>query len=331
MRAQRLNILPSTILNPTTDQDVGEPAPLGVFSVHFEGGRCRVRCPFCYLGQRAGAVTPAMPSARLPVLGQLAAPSPSNLTSELDVDLVVEALGLLNYRELAVTLSEPIAPLLMPLSRLSAAAAQRGRPVAITTTLSVCRELLGSGMDVLDGVSRLNLSIDPWKGQWAAAPGQVEVSDIAAALSALRQRFAAERVLILTLSTPRFAAELFDGLLAALLQLPDVDRLALNALKPPPPWCDRDFWLRGLSALQPLLRQHLDRRLFLDCYVAARILKLGGCPARPDLSPAPGQKGVAFRSCVYQPDIDFLTESSQDLSQRLRSFVAPAVCPFPIR
>ena len=29
--------------------------------------------------------------------------------------------------------------------------------------------------------------------------------------------------------------------------------MALNALKPPPDWCDRVFWLRTLAKLQPLL------------------------------------------------------------------------------
>ena len=131
---------------------------------------------------------------------------------------------------------------------------------------------------------------------------------------------------------------------SASLALPSVDRVALNALKPPPPFCDRRFWLQALQRLGPLLREHLDRRLFLDCYVAARILGLGGCPARPDLSPAStteytqiGRKPAAspgaaaeFRSCVYQPAADFVIDRSDELSARLQSFTPPAVCPFPI-
>ena len=126
-------------------------------------------------------------------------------------------------------------------------------------------------------------------------------------------------------------------------------------------------WLRSLHALRPLLQQHMDRRLFLDCYVAARILGLGDCPARPDLSPAvqrapavaadgspsdsvgpvargadlalglapspaaSPQGGLAFRSCVYQAQADFEVSSMDALEQRVANFVAPAVCPFPIR
>jgi len=104
-----------------------------------------------------------------------------------------------------------------------------------------------------------------------------------------------------------------------------VDRVALNALKPPPPWCDRAFWLRTCARIAPLLAEHLDRRLFLDCYVAARILQLGGCPARPDVSP-----GREFRSCVYQAAPDFRFATVGELAERLANFTAPAVCPFPI-
>jgi hypothetical protein len=104
-----------------------------------------------------------------------------------------------------------------------------------------------------------------------------------------------------------------------------VARVALSALKPPPPWCDRAFWLRALARLAPLLDEHLDRRLFLDCYVAARILRLGDCPARPDVSP-----GNAFRACVYQPAEDFRFATVDELARRLERFEAPRVCPFPI-
>jgi hypothetical protein len=135
---------------------------------------------------------------------------------------------------------------------------------------------------------------------------------------------------VVTLDTPAFAARLVDGgLLAALVALPSVDKVALNALKPPPPWCDRAFWMRALARLEPLLARALDTRLFLDCYVAARLLQLGGCPARPDLSPAPG--GVAFRACVYQPAPDFVVADVPSLAARLDGFSAPATCPFSIR
>lgn len=302
----------------------GLAGSLGVLSVHFEGGRCRVACPFCYLGERAGVSDHTL------------------LDSE---GIVREALHRLPYRELAIALSEPIAPVLPLLERLVLTASERGKLVAITTTLAVAQEL---PVAVLRGVGRLNLSIDPWKATGdgrvsgrAATGQQVTAAEVQAVLRRIpehpdRQR--PERVLIVTLSTQRFAEQVRDGLLADLLALPEVDRVALNALKPPPPWCDRAFWMRTLSSLRPLLREHLDRRLFLDCYVAARLLGLGGCPARPDLSPAPVSDrapapppgAIAFRGCVYQREPDFVTVSADDLVARLRGFTPPERCPFPI-
>lgn len=287
---------------------------LGVLSVHFEAGRCRVRCPFCYLGQRSGADDDAQ------------------IGAGFDAAIAEEAIAALDYRELAVTLSEPIEGSLGALARLVRAANSRGRLVAVTTTLAVIRKLPA---EALTGVGRLNLSVDPWKGQVHRPVGRVEAADVAVALAEVRAKWQAERVLIVTLSNQRFAEALWNGLLAELLDLEDVDRVALNALKPPPPWCDRAFWMAALARIGPLLRMHLDRRLFLDCYVAARILGLGDCPARPDLSPvaatAGSASGLSFRSCVYQPAPDFIAETSAELADRLRDFRVPASCPFPIR
>lgn len=311
MRARPLTVLaPHSAASPSPKR-VGKAASLGVLSIHFEGGRCRVRCPFCYLGQRSGAVDYEGDSG------------------SFDTALALSALKTLDYRELAVTLSEPVENALPPLAQLLAAARDRGRPAAVTTTIDISQKL---SAEALPGLARINLSIDPWKGQLHADPGRVEAADIAQALSVIRGKWQAERVLIVSLSTPRFAEQLLDGLLAELLALPDADRVALNALKPPPAWCDRAFWLRAMAKLQPLLRQHLDTRLFLDCYVAARILGIGDCPARPDLSPA-GATGssLAFRSCVYQPAPDFIASTPDELADRLRGFTVPEVCPFPIR
>jgi hypothetical protein len=299
-----------------------KPGLLGVLSVHFEGGRCRVACPFCYLGERAGVSDHTL------------------LDSE---GLVREALHRLPYRELAIALSEPIEPVLPLLERLVRTASDRGKLVAITTTLAVAQELPAP---VLRGTGRLNLSIDPWKATGdgrvsgrAASGQQVTAAEVQAVLRRIPEvpdRSRPERVLIVTLSTQRFAEQVRDGLLAELLALPEVDRVALNALKPPPPWCDRAFWMRTLSSLRPLLREHLDRRLFLDCYVAARLLGIGGCPARPDLSPAPASASasasgaIAFRGCVYQREPDFVTASADELVARLRGFTPPERCPFPI-
>lgn len=279
---------------------------LGVLSVHFDGGRCHVRCPFCYLGEREGTAQSGLP-----------------------VELLCAALETLPYDELAIALSEPVAPVLGPLRRLVDAAASRKRLVTVTTTIAAAHSLPA---DAWRGIGRLNLSIDPLKGQFQLPSGHVGASDIGAALRLLPKDI--EKVLIVTLVSPAFAESLVSGLLADLIALPEVHRVALSGLKPPPPFCSQDFWLRLLSRLGPLLREHLDKRLFLDCYVAARILKVGGCPARPDLSPTSKEDAargaLAFRSCVYQAQADFVVSSADDLAQRLSSFAAPAHCPFPI-
>jgi hypothetical protein len=281
---------------PSDDKRDGARS-LGTLSLHLDGAPCRVGCAFCYLGaRRADANGPAAP----------------------DLALLIDALARLRYDEVAVAVSEPLAPAL-PLVTAIVAAARA--PVAITTTLQLARQApaLFDG-----GVARANLSVDP-------AKGAVDVARIAATAQALKARQPQlEIVLITSLTTPEFAAQLVDeGLLAALVDAPSVDKVALNALKPPPDWCDRAFWLRTLAKLQPLLARALDSRLFLDCWVAARLLGLGGCPARADLSPTTG--GVAFRGCVYSAAPDFVAGDAATLAARLERFIAPAVCPFPIR
>jgi hypothetical protein len=271
---------------------VGERAraALGVLSIHLDGAPCRVGCEFCYLGARAG-------DAERP----------------LDLGLVEELLARLDYAEVAVAVSEPGAAARTIAPSGSRAAARRRKPVALTTTPAVLRETPA----LADGVARINLSIDPRKGPVAPA----WIASVAEPLRAPGR----ELVLILTLASHAFADALIAGGLAALLELPSVDKIALSALKPPPDWCDRAFWLRACARLAPLLARHLDQRLFLDCQVAARILGLGPCPARPDVSP-----GNAFRSCVYQPRADFAFSDADDLTSRLADFVAPSACPFPI-
>jgi hypothetical protein len=280
---------------PSDDKRLaGRPArSLGTLSIHLDGVPCRVGCAFCYLGARNDG--PAAP----------------------DVGLLTDALGRLRYDEVAVALSEPLAPALPLLAAIVAAARA---PLAVTTTLQLARQ----SPSLFTGVARANLSVDPAKG----AVDVARIADTAAVLKA--QHPALEIVLITSLATPEFARRLVDDrLLAALVDLPAVDKVALNALKPPPDWCDRAFWLRTLARLQPLLARTLDTRLFLDCYVAARLLGLGGCPARADLSPA--KAGVAFRGCVYQPAPDFVAADAVTLARRLEHFSPPAACPFPIR
>ena len=279
---------------------------LGVLSVHFDGGRCHVRCAFCYLGEREGTAQSGVP-----------------------VELLCASLEQLSYQELAIALSEPVEPVLGTLRRLVEVATERGRLVTVTTTIAGALRL---PQVAWQGIGRLNVSIDPQKGQMRAPVGQVIPQDVAEALRLLPA--AVEKVLIVTLSSQPFAEELWSGLLAALVALPEVDRVALSGLKPPPPWCDSSYWLRSLARIGGLLREHLDQRLFLDCYVAARILKVGGCPARPDLSPTSKEESsrgrLAFRSCVYQPRADFVVESAEALAVQLADFTAPERCPFPI-
>jgi hypothetical protein len=265
---------------------------LGVLSIHLEGAVCRVGCEFCYLGQRTG--DPA----------------------ELLLPLVERALERLNYDEVAVAVSEPALNALPALRAIRRAIGQRR--LTVTTTLQVART-----PGLFDGIDRVSLSIDPRKG--TVSPS--EIGKIAAGL-------APEVVLIVSLTTPEFAARLIEGgLLEELIDLPSVGKVTLNALKPPPAWCGRQFWMAALARLAPLLERALDEKLFLDCWVAARLLHLGGCPARADLTPARSQAGaigLAFRACVYQPAADFVTADADELQVRLRDFVAPAECPFPI-
>jgi hypothetical protein len=267
---------------------------LGVLSVHLDGSRCRVGCEFCYLGAR-----------------------PEDEAGLADLELLGRLLAELRWDELAVAVSEPAEAAAPGLAIARAAAARTGRPLAITTTLEVAE----AHPALLAGAQRLSLSVDPRKGL-------VEPRRIDRIAEAVRAD-GAEIALIVSLITPGFAARLVEqGLLERLCDLPHVDRVALQALKPPPPWCDRAFWLRTLARLRPLLDRALDRRLFLDCYVAARLLGLGGCPARADLSPAAG--GFAFRSCVYQRTPDLVSAEPASLARHLRDFKPPAVCPFPI-
>ncbi|MGZ3406338.1 MAG: hypothetical protein ACXVAN_07825 [Polyangia bacterium] len=266
---------------------------LGTLSIHLDGNPCGVGCNFCYLGARSGG-----------------------RTGPLHLPLVAEALQTLAYDELAVAVSEPLeaaAP------RLRALVGAARAPVSVTTTPQLARR----APELLDGVARLNLSIDSHKGVVEPARVEARAASLRAAHPAL------ESGLLATLDTPAFAARLVDeGLLEALVDLPSVDKVSLSALKPPPPWCDRAFWMRALGRLRPLLSRALDTRLYLDCYVAARLLHLGGCPARADLSPATG--GVAFRSCVYQPAPDFVAADAPSLAARLDGFAPPAACPFAI-
>lgn len=292
-----------------------QPA-LGVLSVHLDGNPCHMRCPFCYLGQRVG---PSDPLEEHPAT----------------LDLLGDAVRNLAFAELAVALNEAagggVEPSLPALHHLADLCAERRKPFTLTTTTLAAACI---PPDLLRKVHRLSLSIDPFKLDLSPDASTATLRDLAATCAALHPQLhpGGEIVMLVTLSQRRFAERLAEGLLGDLLaQLLDpghADRLALSALKPPPAWCDRAFWLKLLSRLGPLLQKELNRRLFLDCYVAARYLDIGPCPARPDLSAAGG--GLAFRSCVYQAAPDFVVHHGHALQQRLGAFVVPARCPFPV-
>jgi len=275
--------------------------------VHLEGTRCRVGCAFCYLGQRAGdSDTEA---------------GGSDGFSGPALRLLVEHLEALRYDELAIAISEPAERAAEALPALVAAAAARALPVALTTTLAVAAR--HAPLLARPGVRRVSLSVDPDKG--AVSPERVAA--VVERLRGAAPEHPLEIVLLVSLVSPAFTRTLVDGLLEALVDLPAVDAVALNALKPPPPWCDRRFVMTTLGRLQPLLGRALDRRLHLDCWIAARLLRLGPCPARADLTPTAG--GLAFRSCVYQPTIDFVSTDALTARARLAAFEPPARCPFP--
>ena len=88
------------------------------------------------------------------------------------------------------------------------------------------------------------------------------------------------------------------------------------------------FVMATLARLQPLLARALDRRLHLDCWIAARLLRIGPCPGRPDLTATTGGR-LAFRSCVYQPGPDFVALDALTTRARLADFEPPVRCPFP--
>jgi len=260
---------------------------------HLDGQICRVGCAFCYLGQRTGG----------------GAESARTLPAGLLEDIVSRLLA----TEIAVSISEPARRWRAGLEALAAAAQRHGKSLTITTTPDV----VAADPWVLRGASRVSLSVDPAKHSgrdaWETA-------------LTMAKREGLEVIALVSLATPDFADALAGGLIAELLARPEIDAVSLNGLKPPPPWCDRAFWLRFCSRIRPLLEEHLHRRLHLDCYVGARILGLGGCPAKPDISP-----GREFRSCVYQAEPDFVFADAVELARRVSAYVPPAVCPFVIR
>jgi len=264
---------------------------LGTLGFHLDWRPCRVGCEYCYLGAR-------------PAAGE------RSLAPALAAEIVAGAAA----RDVAVAVSEPARRWRHGIEAIAAAARARGLPLAITTTAAV----VASDPWVLDGASRLTLSVDP-------AKGEVDLAELSATLGAAA-RPGLEIVALVSLVSPDFCRALGAGLLERLLAIPALDAVALNGLKPPPPWCDRRFWLRFLDGIRPLLATHLHRRLHLDCYVNARILGLGPCPAKPDVA-----AGREFRACVYQRLPDLVFADAGELQRHTAGYQPPALCPFPIR
>jgi hypothetical protein len=265
-------------------------AALGTLGFHLDGRPCRVGCAYCYLGARN-------------------APSERKLDGALAAEIVAAA----DARDVAVAISEPASRWRSGLEAISAAARARGLPVAVTTTPDV----VARDPWVTAGVSRLTVSVDP-------AKGDVDVAALRRVLAAVA-RPDLEIVALPSLVSAEYAGRLAGGLLEELLDAPEISAVALNGLKPPPPWCDRRFWIGFLARIRPLLDVHLGRRLHLDCYVAARILGLSACPAKPDVT-----AGREFRSCVYQAQPDFVFIDAADLARRTARYQAPGACPFAI-
>jgi hypothetical protein len=269
---------------------------LGTLGFHLDGRACRVGCSFCYLGVRPAAAQASLDPA---VAAQVVASAPA--------------------RDVAVAVSEPASRWREGVRAIVEAARKRGLPVAITTTAAV----VAHDMWVLENATRLTVSVDPEKDRGSA---EIDLAALREALAAARAAHPElEIIALVSLASPAFCERLAGGLLAELVALPEVNAVALNGLKPPPPWCDRAFWLGFLAKIRPLLDAHLARRLHLDCYVNARILGLGGCPAKPDVT-----AGNEFRACVYQRRADFTFSDADDFAQRTADYEAPAICPFPI-
>ncbi len=259
-------------------------------------------CSFCYLGGR-----------------------PASRDRSLLPTVAADVVARLPANDIAIAVSEPAWRWREQIEAVFAAAAARGLPVAVTTT----PEVAAQSPWVLAGAARLTLSIDPEKHDPArpetlATDGDVDLEALAQVVAACA-RPGLEIIGLASLITPDWCDRLAGGRLAELLEIPGIDAIALNGLKPPPPWCDRAFWLRFLRRIDPLLARHLNRRLHLDCYVNARILGLSACPAKPDVSP-----GREFRACVYQRRADFVFQDAEDLAARVADYEPPAVCPFPI-
>jgi pyruvate-formate lyase-activating enzyme len=268
------------------------PGALGTLGFHVDGTPCRVGCAYCYLGAR--------PRARERALAPEAA---------------AEVAAALPARELAISLSEPALKWRPHVEALAKVACARELPLAITTTLDIA----GAYPWVAELADRVSLSVDPAKGARSVDPAAIAQVATAARSSG------AEVVALASLVSKEFSEHLAAGLLAALIDIEPLTAVALNGLKPPPPWCDASYWRRFCARVAPLLDRHLGRKLVLDCYVSARIFGLGDCPAKPDVA-----AGREFRSCVYQRDPDFVFADAEELARRLRGWQAPARCPFPI-
>lgn len=266
---------------------------LGTLGFHLDGRPCRVGCEFCYLGARTGAGVPEL--------------------DRFDAALAADIVGAAPARDVAIAVSEPAGRWRAAVERIAGAARARGLPVAITTTPAV----VASEGWIAAACDRLALSVD-------SAKGDTDPRSLAAVAVRLVRR-GLELVAMVTVESPQAADRLARGALAELLAARSIDVVCLNALKPPPVWADRAFWLRFLARLGPLLDANLGRRLHLDCYVGARLLGLGGCPGKLDVA-----FGGEVRACVYQQAPSVIIADAADFVRRLVDLGPPGTCPFAV-
>ena len=277
---------------------------LGTLSIHLDGARLRVGCNFCYLGARR-ATAPA---------GGAQAPT-------LRLPLVAEALGAAALRRAGRGRLASRWTRRRRGSRALVAAARA--PVAVTTTPQLARRARRRAVRRRGAASTCRSTRDKGVGRAGARSRR------------WRRRCkprhpGLEVVLIATLDTPRIrdAASSTTGSWRRWSTLPAVDKVALNALKPPPPWCDRALLdARAGAAAAAARRARSTQRLFLDCYVAARLLAARRLPGARRPVAGGGRRRLSL--CVYQPAADFV--AGRCARSTPARFAPPVECPFPIR
>ncbi len=115
---------------------------MSTLGFHLDGSVCRVGCSFCYLGMRGGN-----------------AAGERSLDPALLGDIVASLASSGPFRDIAVAVSEPARRWRDDLRALADAARAHGVALAVTTT----PEVVAADPWVVDGASRVSLSLDPEK------------------------------------------------------------------------------------------------------------------------------------------------------------------------